>query len=331
MSQPVIDAHSHILVEEAESLALQIRPRYPSGSGKDFQGDESREVSRQKFSQIRAGLMDAETKLADMDRMGIDLAVLSVSPLSYYAWAEGEDAARLSRVQNEAVAEMIARRPDRFAGLATVPLQDVGLAVAELEHAVRNLRLRGTMVQTNYRGRDLDHPVYEPFYAKLEEVGVPLFLHPHDVAGKERLQDYYLTNLIGNPLDTTIAVSRMMLGGVFQRHPGLKVCLVHAGGQYPYIRGRLDHGYWQRPEARKHASKEPSAYQGQVWFDTITHWDPALSFLIETAGEDHVYLGSDYPFDMAEFDCVGQVRRVVSGASAREKILGGNAAGLLRL
>ncbi|MFQ5912371.1 MAG: amidohydrolase family protein [Nitrospinota bacterium] len=331
MSPLVIDAHSHILVQGAEKLASRLKAHYPGDSGRDFQGEESREVNRQKIPQLRPALTEEKTKLSAMDRMGIDVSVLAASPLSYHAWAEGEDALRLSRIQNEAMAEMVARRPERFAALAVLPLQDVDLAVAELEYAVRDLGHRGAMVQTNYRGRDLDHPVYETLYARLEELDLPLFLHPHDVAGKERFQDYYLTNLIGNPLDTTIAIGRMMLGGVLQRHPKLKVCLVHAGGQYPYIRGRLDHGYRERPEARKRAPKEPSAYLGQVWFDTITHWDPALSFLIETVGEDHVYLGSDYPFDMAEFGCVEQVRRVVSSPGAQEKILGGNAAKLLKL
>lgn len=332
MSQSVIDAHSHILVAEAEHLAAELKPRYPSGAGTDFQGPESAEVNRKKFpTDFKPGMADIKTKLADMDRMGIDLSVLSASPLTYHAWAEGEDAVRLSRIQNEAMTEMAAQHPDRFAALATIPLQDVSLGIAELEYAVRTLGHKGVMIQTNFGGRDLDHPVYEPFYDRLEALDVPLFLHPHDTAGKERYQDYYLTNLIGNPLETTIAVARMLLGGVFERHPKLKVCLVHAGGQYPYIRGRLDHGYSERPEARKLAPKEPSAYLAQVWFDNITHWDPALKFLIETVGEDHVYLGSDYPFDMADFGCVEQVRRVVPEGPAREKILGGNAVGLLKL
>jgi aminocarboxymuconate-semialdehyde decarboxylase len=331
MSQPVIDAHSHILVAEAEALAAQLKPRYPSGSGADFQGEESRDVNREKFSEFKPGLMDLKTKLSDMDRMGIDLSVLSASPVSYHAWTEGEDAVRLSRIQNEAMTEMATKHPDRFAALATLPLQDVTLGIAELEHAVKALGHKGTMIQTNFRGRDLDHPVYEPFYAKLEELDVPLFLHPNDVAGHERYQDYYLTNLIGNPLDTTIAIGRMLLGGVFERHPKLKVCLVHAGGQYPFIRGRLDHGYRERPETRKLAPKEPSAYLSQVWFDTIIHWDPALKFLIETVGEDHVYLGSDYSFDMADFGCVERVRSVVPEGKARDKVLGGNAQKFLKL
>ena len=200
-----------------------------------------------------------------------------------------------------------------------------------LTHAVKNLGHKGVMIQTNFRGRDLDHPVFEPFYDQLETLDVPLFLHPHDVAGHERCQDYYLTNLIGNPLDTTIAVSRMLLGGVFERHPELKVCLVHGGGQFPFIKGRLDHGYRERPEAQKLAPRSPSAYLGQIWFDTITHWDPALLFLIDHFGEDHVYLGSDYPFDMADKDGVERIRRLVPSKKAQGKILGGNAANLLKL
>lgn len=329
MTQPVIDAHTHILVEEAEILAARIRKDYPSKAGMDFQGTESRRVNREKFPGTRKGLMDVKVKLSDMDRMGIDMAVLSASPMSYHAWAEGEDAGRLSRIQNEAMSEMASRYPDRFVALATIPLQNVSLGVAELIHAVESLGHRGVMIQTNFQGRDLDHPVFEPFYDRLEALDIPLFLHPHDVAGYERCQDYYLTNLIGNPLDTTIAVSRMLLGGVFDRHPGLKVCLVHGGGQFPYIKGRLDHGYRQRSEVRKRADKEPSAYLDRLWFDTTTHWDPALRFLIREYGADHVYLGSDYPFDMADMGCVERVRRMALSPEEEEKILGENMAALL--
>ena len=329
MTQPIIDAHTHLLVEDAEVLAAQIKQHYPSSAGIDFQGIESRKTNRAKFAETGKGLTDVRTKLSDMDRMGVDISVLSASPISYHAWAEGEDAVRLSRLQNEAMSDIVARYPDRFIALATVPIQDVTLGTAELTHAVKNLGHRGVMMQTNFRGRDLDHPVFEPFYNQLETLDVPLFLHPHDVAGYERCQDYYLTNLIGNPLDTTIAVSRMLLGGVFERHPGLKVCLVHGGGQFPFIKGRLDHGYHERPEARKLAPKAPSAYLGQLWFDTITHWDPALTFLIDQFGEDHVYLGSDYPFDMADRDGVERIRRLVPSKKVQGKILGGNAAKLL--
>lgn len=331
MVQPVIDAHTHILVEEGEVLAARVRSKYPSNAGIDFQGIESRKVNREKFSDIRKGLMDVKTKLSDMDRMGVDLAALSASPMSYYAWAEGEDATRLARIQNEAMSEITSQYPDRFIALATIPLQDVNLGITELTYAVETLGHRGVMIQTNFWGRDLDHPIFEPFYDRLETLDVPLFLHPHDVAGYERCQDYYLTNLIGNPLDTTIAVSRMLLGGVFERHPGLKVCLVHGGGQFPYIKGRLDHGYRERSEVRKRSTKEPSAYLGQIWFDTTTHWDPALGFLIQEFGADHVYLGSDYPFDMADMDCVTRVRRLALTREAEGKILSGNMAELLRI
>jgi aminocarboxymuconate-semialdehyde decarboxylase len=297
----------------------------------DFQGVESYKVNREKFPEIRKGLTDAGTKLDDMDRMGVDMAVLSASPLSYHAWAVGEDGARLARIQNEAMGAMAVRFPDRFLVLATVPLQDMNLCLTELTYAIKHLGHRGVMIQSNFQGRDLDHPYFEPFYNRMEELDVPLFLHPHDVAGYERCRDYYLTNLIGNPLDTTIAVSRMLLGGVFERHPALKVCLVHGGGQFPYIMGRLDHGYRERSEVRKHAAREPSAYLSQIWFDTTTHWDRALGFLIREFGDDHVYLGSDYPFDMADREGVQRVKRVVASPEAREKILSGNMANLLHL
>lgn len=331
MAEKVIDCHSHVLVEEAEEFVRRLKVRYPSGSGRDFQGEESREVNRARFPSWRVKLANIEEKLSDMDRLGIDVSVLSASPLTFHNWVEGEEGVRIARMQNEGMARMVRSHPGRFAALATLPMQEVPAALEELERAVGELGHRGAMVQTNFRGRDLDHPVFDPFFKKVVELDVPLFLHPHDVAGAERFQDYYLTNLIGNPLDTTIAVTRMIFGGVFERHPSLKVCLVHGGGQFPFIRGRLDHGYAVRPEVRKHAPRPPSAYLRQIYLDTVTFFDPALRYLIETVGEDHVLLGSDYPFDMADEECVARVKRVVPSPEARAQILGGNCARLLKL
>ncbi len=223
-------------------------------------------------------------------------------------------------------------RPDRLAGLATVPLQDIPAAVAELERAVTRLGLRGVYIGSNIGGKDLDHPDLFPFFAKAEALRAPVFLHPIDVLGVERLRAYYLHNGLGNPFETALAAARLIFGGVLDRLPRLQVCLAHAGGALPYLFGRLDRVYRVRKEARGALRRTPSAYLRRFTYDTIAHAEPALRYLISVVGADRVALGSDYRFDMGLLDPAAPVRALRPLARKdRDAILGGVAAKLLRL
>jgi aminocarboxymuconate-semialdehyde decarboxylase len=259
--------------------------------------------------------------------------VLSVAPPQFYYWTDPALGWKLARLQNDHLAELVSKYPDRFSGLATVPLQDVDAAVAELDFAVAELGLRGVEICTNVNGLDLDDRRFRPFFARAAELGVVVLIHPHGFTSGERLMDYYLTNVIGNPLESTIAATRMIHGGVLEEWPDLRLCVVHGGGYLPFYASRMDHAWRERPEGRHQIpDRPPSSYLRQVFVDCLVY-DPAhLGFLVQQMGADRVVVGTDYPYDMGFYDPVGLVE-ATPGLSDddRGRILGGNAALLLGL
>jgi len=247
-------------------------------------------------------------------------------------WAPPETAAGLARLVNDEIVRAVKEADGRLQGLATLPLQDVPAAVAETERSVRELALRGVYIGTHVRGVDLDDPRFDPLWAKCQELDIPVFTHPIDVLGGARVSGYHLHNLIGNPTDTTVAAMRLIFGGVFERFPRLKVVLSHGGGTLPYLTGRMARGYAVRGEARKHIGRPPTDYLPNLYYDTITHHHQALRYLVDLVGAEKVLLGSDYRFDMGDPDPVRMVRAHRElGRKDRDRILGGNAARLLKL
>jgi len=202
-------------------------------------------------------------------------------------------------------------------------------AADELRHAVRVLGLRGAQIGSNIMGKNLDDPELEPVWAAAAELGAFILLHPINVAGADRLSSYYLTNLIGNPLDTTIAAASLVFGGVLERHPTLKICLAHGGGFVPYQAGRFVHGWHVRTEPKSKLAKPPTESLKRFYFDTIVHSKEALAFLVGNAGAARVLLGSDYPFDMGMPEGVSQVRSLSVPAADQAAILGARARALL--
>jgi aminocarboxymuconate-semialdehyde decarboxylase len=243
---------------------------------------------------------DVEAKLRNMDKIGLDVSILSLSPTFFLYWADAAQTVEFCQMANEAVARMVRQSGGRLHGMATVPLQDPEAATTELRRAVSQLGLRGVEIGTVMENVPLDDPRFEPFFAAADELGAPVVLHPYYVGPKSQLGDFYMTNLIGNPLETTIAAARLILSGSLDRHPGLKVFLVHAGGFLPYQIGRLDHGYNVRSETNARIKEPPSTYLNRFYFDTITHANVPLKFLIELVGKEHVVIGTDIPFDMAD-------------------------------
>jgi aminocarboxymuconate-semialdehyde decarboxylase len=194
---------------------------------------------------------------------------------------------------------------------------------------MRALGLKGAQIGSNVNGRNLDDPELEPLWAAANELSAFIMVHPTQVAGAERLKAYYLVNLIGNPLDTTIAAAALVFGGVIERHPRIKFLMVHGGGFVPYQAGRFQHGWQVRAEPRANLKSPPDASLGRLYFDTLLHSQPALQFLVSVCGASRVLLGSDYPFDMGTLECVRQVQALSVGEADKAAILGGAAMPLL--
>ncbi len=326
----IIDLHAHYVPQSFLEAIEKDGAPYGASLRRDGR-DPTILVAGRPYGPITRHYYETKSRLADMDRAGVDMQILSLNPPMVY-WADAALGARLAGLYNDELAATVSGRSDRLVGLATVPLQDVPAAVAELRRAIRQLKLRGVYIGSNICGKDLDHPDLLPFFAEAEALGAPVFIHPIDVLGVQRLRDYYLHNGLGNPYETALAAARLVFGGVLDRFPRLQVCLAHAGGALPYLIGRLDRVYRVRKEARGNVRRAPSTYLRRFTFDTITHHERALQYLIGLVGADRVALGTDYRFDMGTLDPVKAVRAAGRLSRAhRAAILGGVAAKLLKL
>src|SRR5919198_4045275 len=271
-----------------------------------------------------------DERVKAMDERRVDVHCLSLTTPMVY-WASPGLALSLSQSFNDAAAAAHRKHPHRLIGMAMVPMQSPADAVKELERAAKLPGMKGLYLATNVNGEELDEKKFWDVYAKCEELGWPIFLHPVDTIGQDRTKKYYLKNLCGNPYDTGVAAAHLIFGGVMDRFSNLEVNLPHAGGTFPWLIGRWDHGAKVRPEL-KHMKQPPSSYLKRFTYDTIGHDDRINAALVRLVGADRVTLGSDYCFDMGLDDPLATVERI-SGLSKedRERISGGNARKLLRL
>ena len=323
-----MDIHCHLGIASADAFVQQSYPGPPPGIN-DFTSAKTAEVNRAQFAEIGCRLYGTDQRLEDMDRLGIDVQAISPSPGQYFYYTDAETGRSAARLVNDGIADAVARHPDRLVGMGTVPLQNPAMAVDEMRRCVRDLDLRGIEISSNINGVDLHDVSFRPFFAAAEELGVLLFLHPLGFTHAARMKEYYFNNLIGNPLESTLAVGHLIFGGVLDRYPGLRICVAHGGGYMPGYWGRMDHGWRARADCREHCAHEPSSYLRQLWLDTLVFDPDQLDSLVRTHPTARLCLGSDYPFDMAEPDPVGFHARLSD--EDRAQIMGGNAADLLGL
>ena len=325
----VIDAHAHILSEETMALMRKAAPGIGPSLERIDDDFAVLTVAGSPYRPFPRGGWDMAKRFSDMDAAGVDVQVVSNTPQTFLYNQEAALTAALAALQNDQIAAAVARHPERLMGIATLPMQAPGLAADELRRAMRKLGLRGAQIGSNVNGRNLDDPALEPLWAAADELAAFIMVHPTQVAGAERLKSYYLTNLIGNPLDTTIAAACLVFGGVVGRYPRIKFLMVHGGGFVPYQAGRFRHGWQVRPEPRASLASRPDAALETLYFDSIVHSRPALEFLVASAGASRVLLGSDYPFDMGTLDCARQVLALAVPEADKAVILGGAAMKLL--
>lgn len=326
-----VDIHCHVHTPEADALVKSaFSPAYEPLAA--FANDATREVNRQQTQNAWSMLTSIETRLKDMDKMGIDIQAISPAPFQYNYWAEPELGLESARLINERIAGIVQDHPDRFVGLGTVPLQAPALAVAELERMVKQLDLRGVEICTNVAGEELSADRFRPFFAKAEALGIVVFMHPGGFTQGDRLSDHYFNNVIGNPLDSTVAVSHLIFGGVLDAYPKLKLVVAHGGGFLRAYSGRMDHAHGARSDCRRCIKKKPTSYLKKLYFDTIVFTEHQLEYLVRQWGSDHIVLGTDYPYDMGMYDPIAFIEgaRKLS-RDERARIVGGNAAKLLKI
>lgn len=322
----VIDTHAHIIVPEIlrdAKPAEEWRPRVVWENGKQFV-----EYGPKRIGSATREFVDPETILDELTKSGMDAVLLCpwVSLVRYEATPE--ESLDACQVQNDALSALVKKYPKQIAALGMIPLQDVSLAIKELERLMKS-RLKGVEIGTHVNGVYPGDARFRPFWEACESLGAFVFIHPVEGGGRAELRDYYMWNVIGNPMETTVAAGHLILSGVMDAYPRLKVLLAHGGGALPYLHGRLDRGFTQRPEINKVISRPPTEYLKQFYFDTITHDAAVLCELVNLVGADHVLLGSDYPFDMGNENPVDLVRAANLGSEEEKKILGANAQRLL--
>lgn len=296
---PVWDVHAHYLPETAigEMGTGQVRVTTETVDGVA----DSITVNGMAVGATVQQLADVDAIVAATERAGIDRRVLSPPPFTYRYWDDPESSLRLARLLNDATAEAVASDPSRFLALATVPLQDTELAIAEFHRAHDELGLSGVTLGTNVAGENISDGGRLPLLEAVAEAGMPVLVHP-DFVPNPRLGDYYLINLIGMPVESAITMANMIFSGLFDLLPDLRVCFMHGGGIAPYVFGRWDKGWDVRPESRAKIGRKPTNYLGNVFCDTLTHSPAALAYLVEVLGEHNVVIGTDLPFDVEDPD-----------------------------
>jgi aminocarboxymuconate-semialdehyde decarboxylase len=319
------DAHAHVIVPEITGdEPWQPRVWWDDGGG---------QVVELGGKQIRAAVaefVDVEGILAAQDEAGVDRVLLCPwVPLLYYD-AEPDESLRRARIQNEALTGLVRDHPDRVAALGAVPLQDPEMAAGELRELMAGGVLRGVEVAASVRGVFLGDDRFEPFWEAAEDTGALVFVHPTTRGfDSPAFQDYYLWNTVANPLETATTAAHMVVAGVMERHPELRVLLAHGGGALLAVRGRMRHAHGFQPQAKARLSEPPEESIRRFHFDTLTHDDALLRALIEFAGPDRVLLGSDYPFDMGDSRHVDTVRALGLAPEVEAAILAGNAERIL--
>ncbi|MGZ8519023.1 MAG: amidohydrolase family protein [Candidatus Binatia bacterium] len=327
-----IDVHAHFVPAASLKVASEIGKRHGMKLGLNERGREI--VSRDGkpyLTQPKAEFSDLDLRLSIMDSQGVDMQTLSPASSYFFYWMAADESLAFAQWLNDRLAEAVAEHPTRLVALGSVPMQDSAKAVGEMERAITKLGLRGVEIASNINGRYFDDPGFNPFWEAAQALDALIFVHPNQVVGADRMKEFNLANLIGNPTDTSLAIAKLIFSGVLERYPRLKLLLAHAGGFLPYTWGRLDRGYRIQDSATAKISKPPGEYLKLLNFDTITHSTMALEYLVANFGADHVVLGSDYPYDMGDPEPVSSLGAARIDRASLERIVSTNACKLLRI
>ena len=320
-----IDIHTHIMPEKMPNWVARF------GYG-DFIHLEHRNCKAcmmkgdKLFREVEPNCFEATERIKDMDATEVGKQVLSTIPVLFNYWAKPADGLETSRFFNDHMAETVSRYPDRFSAIGTVPLQDIDLAIREMERCVDELQLPGLEIGSNINGKNLSDPSFFPFYQRAEELGCALFVHPWEMMGEQQMTQYWLPWLVGMPAETSRAICSMIFGGVFTRFPKLRVAFAHGGGSFPLTIGRIEHGFQVRPDLVAVDNPiNPREYIGRFWIDSLVHDPAAMQYILNLMGEDHICMGSDYPFPLGEHHPGSLIESMPYSETVKAKLLYQNA------
>lgn len=319
-----VDFHTHIMpIDFPDFGKLFGGERWPSI---ERINDHTAQIMVQGniFRKITKETWDPAKRLEQMALEGIDIQVLSPIPITLCYWAPLKGAVEFAKLQNDYMANIVKQHPDSFLGLGTVPLQDVEAAIEEMDRCVHQLKLSGLEIGTNINGMGLDDPCFLPFFEKAEQWNVPLFIHPYEMVGKERTANDNLAITVGMPMELSLAATRLIWAGIFDKFPNIKLCLAHGGGAFPYILPRIDTGWNAWPHLRK-TEKPPSSYANKFYYDALVYDSVNTQYLIDLVGYERLIMGSDYPFVVREAP-PGKTILEMESLSSEHKValLGGN-------
>ena len=327
----VIDVHAHFWPERFLNQ-FELLGKYGFEVKKNSTGDRALYRHGRLEARYTDSFCSTDKRLEEMSEAKVDVQALSLAQPGVY-WAEPEVGLTLCQIFNDEIRGMIKKYPQHFVGIASVPLQDVNKAIGELDRAIGHLDFKGVLIGTNINGLDLDAPQFFPFYQRAEQLDIPVFVHPFtwDLV-KERLINYRLEPILGFMFENSIAILKVILGGVLERYPKIKFCFAHLGGTIPYIKGRIDRGdAIFAADVRTHISRPPSFYLRKVYFDTAYFYDPAFLCALSCIPEEQFVFGSDHPFTLNNTldQAISQLQRASISETFKQKILTGNPTKLL--
>ena len=296
-----IDIHTHILPKNWPNL----KERYGYGGFVQLEhcdtGCSRMLIDDEHFRDITSNSWDPDTRIKECDHYNVDVQVLSTVPVMFSYWAKPRDTADLSMILNDHIAELVTTYPKRFIGLGTLPMQDSGLSIKELERIQKIKGMAGIQIGSHINGFNLDDPRIFPILEAAEAMDISIFVHPWQMLGSDRMNLYWLPWLVGMPAETALSICSLIFGGVFERLPKLRIAFAHGGGAFPSIIGRLEHGYNVRPDiVATHNQHNPKDYIGKFFMDSLVHEPAVLQYMIDLFGAECIALGSDYPFPLGE-------------------------------
>lgn len=284
------------------------------------------------FREVEDNCFNEEARLKEMDATDVTVQVLSTIPVLFNYWAKAKDGLETSRFFNDHIADTVSKNPGRFIGIGTVPMQDIDLAIKEMERCVKELKMPGLEIGSNINGVNLNDSTFFPFYEAAEKLNCSLFVHPWEMMGQDQMQKYWLPWLVGMPGETSRAICSMIFGGVFEKFPELRVAFAHGGGSFPITIGRIEHGFNVRPDlVAIDNSVNPRDYIGKFWIDSLVHDKQAMNFIIDLMGVDKICMGSDYPFPLGEHHPGKLIEEMNFSKTLSDKLLFKNAREWLQL